>query len=374
MPKLNEAYKNNRFQKLHAYEDDDELHRLQEYFEHKPYATTAELHKAGFGELLAIAKHPAVLREYCGVPPQEAKIKTKKINRTLKCKPFSRRTKPIPKEEPDNSDDRNIQLPSYETPASNTYEEPIKQRRGTYTAEDLETIMSEMRNGTDLSAIAEKVRKKEGGLIQKMRLLSKQNPNEFDPKIIKRYIKVYKHEQYEAVVRNIPTTFSRDNSETAENPKNAYVSSQNHSQRKKPKTFKEQMEAQMERTKARQKAFAAIPKVVRSYDHVPPELMQNVREIVVKHLSVSTKNINPNTNLAYDLNANTLDKAELYFDMEDRFKIEIREDEEDFFTHKLETIGSLAEYIMQTQRTKNRKPSEELEKEDISKNRCTTAH
>ena len=96
--------------------------------------------------------------------------------------------------------------------------------------------------------------------------------------------------------------------------------------------------------------------------------MDTVIEIVAKKMSSSIENVNPNTNLSYDLGADTLDKAELYFDLEDKFGIEIREDEEESFTQKLEVIGSLAEYIIKAQKQQKINSLKEPEKEEALEN------
>ncbi len=110
------------------------------------------------------------------------------------------------------------------------------------------------------------------------------------------------------------------------------------------------------------------PQENNSYRRVPKEIMDSIIEIVAKRMSSSIENVNPNTNLSYDLGADTLDKAELYFDLEDKFGIEIREDEEESFTQKLEVIGSLAEYIIKAQKQQKINSLKEPEKEEALEN------
>jgi len=102
-----------------------------------------------------------------------------------------------------------------------------------------------------------------------------------------------------------------------------------------------------------------------SYDHIPKEIMNAVIETVAKRMSARIEDINSNTNIIRDLGANTLDEADLYFDLEDKFGIEIREYDEEPFTHRLETPGSLAEYIMNAQ--KRQKNKEKISKSKRAK-------
>lgn len=70
-------------------------------------------------------------------------------------------------------------------------------------------------------------------------------------------------------------------------------------------------------------------------------VLEKVIEIVANELSVSKEELNENTNLQDDLNADSLDAVELIMSIEDEFEIEISDDE----AQNLRTIGDIVNYI-----------------------------
>ena len=70
-------------------------------------------------------------------------------------------------------------------------------------------------------------------------------------------------------------------------------------------------------------------------------VLEKVIEIVANELSVSKEELNENTDLQDDLNADSLDAVELIMSIEAEFEIEISDDE----AQNLRTIGDIVNYI-----------------------------
>ncbi|HEY8436876.1 MAG TPA: acyl carrier protein [Haloplasmataceae bacterium] len=74
-------------------------------------------------------------------------------------------------------------------------------------------------------------------------------------------------------------------------------------------------------------------------------VLEKVIEIVANELSVPKDELNENTNLQDDLNADSLDAVELIMAIEDEFGIEISDDD----AQSLRTIGDIVNYINKVQ-------------------------
>lgn len=70
-------------------------------------------------------------------------------------------------------------------------------------------------------------------------------------------------------------------------------------------------------------------------------ITKKVKEIIITTLSVSDKDINLDTNLKKDLNADSLDAVEVIMGVEEEFGIEIPDE----VIHKISTIKDIVEYI-----------------------------
>jgi acyl carrier protein len=70
-------------------------------------------------------------------------------------------------------------------------------------------------------------------------------------------------------------------------------------------------------------------------------LEQEVIDIVVEQLGVDKNDVSPSKSFVEDLNADSLDLTELIMTFEERFNIEISEQE----AEKLKTVGDVISYI-----------------------------
>ncbi len=73
-------------------------------------------------------------------------------------------------------------------------------------------------------------------------------------------------------------------------------------------------------------------------------LEQEVIEIVVEQLGVEKSDVNAEKSFVEDLNADSLDLTELIMTFEERFGIEISEEE----AEKLKTVGDVIKYLEKT--------------------------
>lgn len=74
-------------------------------------------------------------------------------------------------------------------------------------------------------------------------------------------------------------------------------------------------------------------------------LEQDVIDIVVEQLGVDKDDVKPSKSFVEDLNADSLDLTELIMTFEERFGIEISEEE----AEKLKTVGDVIAYIEKKQ-------------------------
>lgn len=70
-------------------------------------------------------------------------------------------------------------------------------------------------------------------------------------------------------------------------------------------------------------------------------LFEQVKEIIVQELSVPEEKVKDSSTFEGDLRADSLDVVELVMELEEKFEIEIPE--EDF--EKIKTVGDLVRYI-----------------------------
>ena len=68
---------------------------------------------------------------------------------------------------------------------------------------------------------------------------------------------------------------------------------------------------------------------------------EKVKDIIVEYLGVRKEEVKMESNLSYDLDADSLDAAELAMALEDEFGIEIPDED----TEKLKTVENTVEYI-----------------------------
>lgn len=71
------------------------------------------------------------------------------------------------------------------------------------------------------------------------------------------------------------------------------------------------------------------------------EIFEKVKEIVAEQLSVKAEDINPQSNFANDLNADSLDTVELVMALEEEFDIEIPDEA----AEKITTVQQAVDYI-----------------------------
>ena len=71
------------------------------------------------------------------------------------------------------------------------------------------------------------------------------------------------------------------------------------------------------------------------------EIQTKVIEIIAKQLEVDQAKIQPETKIAEDLGADSLDRAEMVMDLEDEFDVNIPDDAET----KIKTVGDTVTFI-----------------------------
>ena len=72
-----------------------------------------------------------------------------------------------------------------------------------------------------------------------------------------------------------------------------------------------------------------------------PAVEEQVREIICDKLSVKPEQITPETSFINDLGADSLDIVELVIELEDKFDIQIPDEE----AEKIQTVGNAVQYI-----------------------------
>ena len=70
-------------------------------------------------------------------------------------------------------------------------------------------------------------------------------------------------------------------------------------------------------------------------------IQQEIIDIIVEQLGVDSKDVSPEKSFVEDLNADSLDLTELVMTFEERFGLEISEED----AEKLKTVGDAIEYI-----------------------------
>jgi len=68
---------------------------------------------------------------------------------------------------------------------------------------------------------------------------------------------------------------------------------------------------------------------------------EQVREIICEKLSVKPEQVNPATSFINDLGADSLDTVELVMEFEDKFGMQIPDEE----AEKIQTVGDAVKYI-----------------------------
>lgn len=72
------------------------------------------------------------------------------------------------------------------------------------------------------------------------------------------------------------------------------------------------------------------------------ELFKKVREVVADKLSISEEQVTENASFVEDLGADSLDTVELVMALEEKFGLDIPDEE----AEKLSTVGKAVDYIM----------------------------
>lgn len=70
-------------------------------------------------------------------------------------------------------------------------------------------------------------------------------------------------------------------------------------------------------------------------------VFEKIKEILASQLDVDAEEMSPDTKIAEDLGADSLDVVELLMAIEEEFDVEIPDEE----IEKLKTVGDVAEYI-----------------------------
>lgn len=71
------------------------------------------------------------------------------------------------------------------------------------------------------------------------------------------------------------------------------------------------------------------------------DIEAKVKEIIVEQLGVDPQEVTPNASFVNDLGADSLDTVELVMALEEKFNIQIPEEE----AEKIQTVGQAIEYI-----------------------------
>jgi len=78
------------------------------------------------------------------------------------------------------------------------------------------------------------------------------------------------------------------------------------------------------------------------------EIEKIVKEIVVEKLKVDASQIKPNSSFVDDLGADSLDTVELIMDFDQKFNIEIPDED----AEKIRTVGDAVNYLEEKTKTK----------------------
>lgn len=70
-------------------------------------------------------------------------------------------------------------------------------------------------------------------------------------------------------------------------------------------------------------------------------VLDKIKEFIVEQLGVSEEDIQPETNLMKDLEADSLDAVEIIMAIEDEYDIEIPDED----AEKFQTIGDIVNYV-----------------------------
>ena len=76
-------------------------------------------------------------------------------------------------------------------------------------------------------------------------------------------------------------------------------------------------------------------------------IVDKIKSILAEQLDVDAEELTLETDIARDLNADSLDVVEILMSLEDEFSVEIPDEE----IENIKTIGDLAEYIENNQET-----------------------
>jgi acyl carrier protein len=71
------------------------------------------------------------------------------------------------------------------------------------------------------------------------------------------------------------------------------------------------------------------------------EIEKKVKEIVSEHMGVSADEITRDTSFVNDLNADSLDTVELVMEFEEKFELNIPDEQ----AEKIQTVGQVIDYI-----------------------------
>lgn len=75
------------------------------------------------------------------------------------------------------------------------------------------------------------------------------------------------------------------------------------------------------------------------------EIEDKVRQIICEKLSVKPEQVTPATSFVNDLGADSLDTVELVMEFEDKFSMQIPDEE----AEKIQTVGDAIKYIVEHQ-------------------------
>ncbi len=76
-----------------------------------------------------------------------------------------------------------------------------------------------------------------------------------------------------------------------------------------------------------------------------PEILEKVKDLVSKQLSVNEKQVTAEASFIEDLGADSLDTVELIMSLEEKFDIEISDED----AEKIKTVQDVVEYIEKIQ-------------------------